>query len=292
MDFDMIEEKKDSVIVRNVENFELKDIFDCGQCFRWHRQENGNYIGIAFEKVVEVQKIGEDVVIYNINEEEFKNVWSEYFDLYRDYGEIKKELSRDPLLKKSVDFGEGIRILRQDPFEILLSFIISANNRIPMIKKCINNISEKAGKKLEYKGKIYYAFPTVDKLHEFTEKDFEECTAGFRAKYLKDTVDRIYNGELNLEYIKSLNDNECHEELKKFMGVGPKVADCIMLFSMQKYSAFPVDTWVKKAMMSLYVAPDVSLKKIRDFGREKFGSLSGFAQQYLFYYARENNIQL
>ncbi|URZ04026.1 DNA-3-methyladenine glycosylase family protein [Clostridium felsineum] len=292
MDFDMIEEIENGIVIKNVKSFELKDIFDCGQCFRWKREDNGNYIGVALEKVIEVEKRQDDVVMYNISEKEFKNVWSDYFDLYRDYSEIKEELSKDPLLKKSVDFGSGIRILKQDSFEMLLSFIISANNRIPMIKKCINNISERAGKKLQYKGETYYAFPTVDELHDFTEKDFEECTAGFRAKYLKDTVDRIYNGEFNLHYIKSLDDDKCHEELKKIMGVGPKVADCIMLFSMQKYSAFPVDTWVKKAMMSLYVAPDVSLKKIRDFGREKFGDLSGFAQQYLFYYARENNLKL
>lgn len=292
MDFDMVKEIEKGVVVKNVHNFELKDIFDCGQCFRWNREENGNYIGVAFGKVIEVERKEKDVVIYNINEEEFRNVWAEYFDLYRDYSEIKEELSKDTLLKKSVDFGSGIRLLKQEPFEILLSFIISANNRIPMIKRCINRISKKAGKKIEYSGREYYAFPTVERLHEFTEENFEECGAGFRAKYLKSTVDKIYSGEFNLNHIKSLNDDECHTELKKFMGVGPKVADCIMLFSMQKYSAFPVDTWVKKAMMKFYVAPDVSLKKIRDFGRDKFGNLSGFAQQYLFFYARENNIQI
>lgn len=292
MDFNTIESFNNGVLVKDVKNFELSHIFDCGQCFRWNRRENGSYIGVALGKVIEVEKKENDVLIYNINEEEFKNTWCEYFDLSRNYTKIKGELSKDILLKKSVDFGYGIRLLKQEKLEMLISFIISANNRIPMIKKAIENISKKWGEKITYNNDIFYSFPTIDKLHTGSEKDFEECSTGFRAKYLKDTIDRIYSGEVNLDFIASLNDDDCHKELQKLMGVGPKVADCIMLFSMNKYSAFPVDVWVKKAMMKFYVAPDVSLKKIRDFGRNKFGNLSGFAQQYLFYYARENKIQV
>lgn len=292
MDFNTIESFNNGVLVKDVKNFELSHIFDCGQCFRWNRRENGSYIGVALGKVIEVEKKGNDVLIYNINEEEFENTWCEYFDLSRNYTKIKGELSKDILLKKSVDFGYGIRLLKQEKLEMLISFIISANNRIPMIKKAIENISKKWGEKITYNNDIFYSFPTIDKLHTGSEKDFEECSTGFRAKYLKDTIDRIYSGEVNLDFIASLNDDDCHKELQKLMGVGPKVADCIMLFSMNKYSAFPVDVWVKKAMMKFYVAPDVSLKKIREFGRNKFGNLSGFAQQYLFYYARENKIQV
>lgn len=292
MDYSTIEEFDNGITIKDVKNFELNHIFDCGQCFRWNRLENGNYIGIAFGKVIEVEKKENNIIIYNINQEEFNSVWKEYFDLDRDYEKIKRVLSEDKLLKKSVDFGYGIRILKQEPFEILLSFIISANNRIPMIKRAIENISKKAGEKLEYKNEIFYAFPSIERLNKFTEQDFEECGVGFRAKYLKDTVGKVYRGEFDLNNISALNDDECHTALQLFMGVGPKVADCIMLFSMGKYTAFPVDVWVKKAMMKFYVAPDVSLKKIRDFGRDKFGELSGFAQQYLFYYARENKIQV
>lgn len=292
MDFSKVYEIEDGIIIKDVKSFELSHVFDCGQCFRWNRTESRSYIGVAFGRVIEVQKKDNDIIIYNTDENEFKDIWCEYFDLHRDYDAIKEELSKDPLLKRSVDFGYGIRLLKQEPFELLLSFIISANNRIPMIKKAIKNISERWGEKITYKNEIYYAFPTVEKLHEATEKDFEECGTGFRAKYLKDTVDRVYNKEFDLNYIASLNDDECHKKLQEFMGVGPKVADCIMLFSMEKYSAFPVDVWVKKAMMKFYVAPDVSLKRIRDFGRDKFGDLSGFAQQYLFFYARENKIQV
>ena len=123
-------------------------------------------------------------------------------------------------------------------------------------------------------------------------EDIQSCGLCFRSKYVKDTVHRIYSGEVNLELIKSKEDDICHEELKKLNGIGPKVSDCIMLFSMQKYSAFPVDVWVKRAMQFFYLAPDVSLPKIREFARDKFENLAGFAQQYLFYYARENNIKI
>lgn len=292
MDFNYVESIGNGIVIKDVKNFELPHIFDCGQCFRWNREENGNYIGIAFDKVIEVEKRENDVIIYNTNEEEFKEIWCEYFDLYRDYSTIKDILKKDPLLKKSVEFGNGIRLLKQDPFELVISFIISANNRIPMIKKAILNISKMWGNKLEYKGKTYYSFPNLQQLKDCTIEQLSECGVGFRAKYIYKTIQDIIEGTIDLAYIKSLNDDECHKELQKISGVGPKVADCIMLFSMDKYTAFPVDVWVKRAMQHFYLAPDVSLKKIRDFAREKFDPFCGFAQQYLFYYARENNIKL
>lgn len=292
MDFKNIESNENYVIVKDIKNFELDNVFECGQCFRWDKTKEGTFIGVAFGKVIEVEKKDDNLLIYNTTEEEFNDIWAEYFDLYRDYDEIKEELSKDALLKKSVDFGSGIRILKQESFELLISFIISANNRIPMIKRAIKSISKKWGKEIKYKNETYYTFPTVEDLQGRTIEDFEACGTGFRAKYIKDTCEKVYINHNVLEDIYSCDDDKCHIELQKFMGVGPKVADCIMLFSMQKYSAFPVDVWVKRAMMHFYVAPDVSLKKIRDFGRNKFGILSGFAQQYLFYYARENNINV
>lgn len=292
MDFNYIEAFENGIVIKDVKNFELSHIFDCGQCFRWKQQENGNYIGVAFEKVIEVEKTNNDVIIYNTNEEEFKNIWCNYFDLYRDYDAIKEILSKDELLRKSVEFGWGIRLLQQQPFEIIISFIISANNRIPMIKRAINNMAEKWGKPITYKDKTYYTFPSIDDLENCTIDELEKCGTGFRAKYIKNTIDAILGGDIDIKYIKDLDDDMCHSELQKISGVGPKVGDCIMLFSMNKYSAFPVDVWVKRAMQHFYLAPDVSLKKIREFGRDKFGQLSGFAQQYLFYYARENKIRI
>ena len=237
---------------------------------------------------------------------DFDEIWKDYFDLNVNYEEVKEELSKDELLKKSVEFGYGIRILNQDPFEMLISFIISARNSIPSIMKTIKKISERWGDKIEYKGNIYYAFPTPEQLKEATLEEIKETGASFRSKYIVDTIGKVNaaieaknNGTLNeelqqfdLEYIKSLPTDECHKALQNFMGVGAKVADCIMLFSMAKKSAFPVDVWIKRAMIHFYLAPDVSLNKIRVFGRDKFGELSGMAQQYLFYYARENNIKV
>lgn len=291
MDYESIEQIENGILLSNVKNFELKHIFECGQCFRWNKTENGSYIGVAFNRVIEVQKQGEDVIIYNTDMKDFNLIWKEYFDLDTDYALIKESLKEDPLLNKAIDFGYGIRILNQECFEMIISFITSANNRIPMIKKCIENMSRMWGKPIEYNGKTYYGFPEVSKIAQASISELESAGTGFRAKYIKDTAEKIYENN-NIDYIRRLNDDECHNELMKFSGIGPKVADCIMLFSMQKHSAFPVDVWVKRAMIHFYLAPDVSLNKIRDFGRKKFNNLSGFAQQYLFYYARENNIKL
>ena len=292
MDYKNIESFNGGIIIKDVENFELDHIFECGQCFRWNKQSDGNFIGVAYGKVIEVEKKNNDVKIYNINEEEFDAIWCNYFDLKRDYTIIKEEFQKDPLLKKSVDFGYGIRLLQQEPFELTMSFIISSNNRIPMIKRAIDNLSKKWGKAIEYKGETYYTFPIASDLEGASIEEIQSCGLGFRSKYIKDTVHRIFTGEVNLEFIKSKQDDICHEELKKLMGIGPKVSDCIMLFSMQKYSAFPVDVWVKRAMQFFYLAPDVSLPKIRVFARDKFENTAGFAQQYLFYYARENKIKI
>jgi len=292
MDYKTVIEENNKIIIKDIKNFELPHIFDCGQCFRWNKQENNNYIGVAFERVIEIEKDGNDVIIYNSNLEDFNNIWCDYFDLKRNYSHIKEELSKDQLLKKAVDFGYGIRLLQQEPFEILLSFIISANNRIPMIMRAIENISKKYGKPVDYKGNRYYTFPSPEVLSEVSLEDIEKLGVGFRGKYIFEAIKDVVEHKYSLIDIKNSNDDICHEGLIQFKGVGPKVADCIMLFSMQKYSAFPVDVWVKRAMQFFYLAPDVSLPKIRAFARNKFNDLSGFAQQYLFYYARENNIKI
>lgn len=288
MDYRSIEEHNDYIKVNDVQNFNLRDIFECGQCFRWNETDDNTYIGIAFGKVIEVKVIEKDLYIYNATKEEVENIWIDYFDLTRDYGIIKEELSKDPLLAEAIEFGEGIRLLKQDPFELIISFIISANNRIPMIKRAIDRISQRWGEKIEYKGNIYYTFPTIDRLRNATEEELKDCGVGFRGKYIKATVETLDDNMID-EMLNS-NDDQCHKLLQKLSGIGPKVADCIMLFSMEKYSAFPVDVWVKRAMQHFYLAPDVSLPKIREFARDKFGKYAGFAQQYLFYYARENKI--
>lgn len=308
MDYKSIRECNEYILIESIKNFKLKQIFECGQCFRFEKISDINYIVVAFERVIELIEDGENILIYNSNESDVRDIWIKYFDLQRDYSDIKDELSKDDLLRKSVEFGTGIRLLNQDPFEILISFIISARNSIPSIMKTINKISTKWGTEILYKGKTYYAFPTIEQIKDATLEEVQETGASFRSKYIIDTIANVYSSKqamnqeslqkreelkkYDLDYIKSLNDDDCHKALQEFKGVGAKVADCIMLFSMEKYSAFPVDVWVKRAMIYFYGAQDASLNKIRIFARNKFGKLSGFAQQYLFYYARENKIKI
>jgi len=309
MDYKTVKYYDDYIIIEEVKNFKLEHIFECGQIFRFWEIEENDFIVIAFGKLIEVKEDGNNVIIYNTTQEDFNNIWLRYFDLSRDYSIIKEELSKDPLLKQSIEFGYGVRVLNQDPFEMLLSFIISARNNIPSIKKTVNKISTKWGKEINYKGKIYYAFPSIDEIKDASLEDIQETGASFRSKYIVDTIKNVYNASINevgnpgineecsydkydLNYIRNLSDDECHNALQEFKGVGSKVADCIMLFSMEKTSAFPVDVWVKRAMIHFYGAEDSSLNKIRIFGRNKFGKLAGFAQQYLFYYARENKISV
>ncbi len=287
MDFKNYSLVNNSVVVKKIKNFIPAHIFENGQCFRWMKTLNNSYIVVAKNRVIEVELRDEDLVIHNSNIDDFENIWIDYFDLERSYENLKRDLMIDEHLINAINFGNGLRMLNQDPFEIILSFIISSNNRIPMIKKAINNISKKFGQCTLYKGDEYYYFPRIDDLVSVTQEEFRDCSVGFRDKYLVGTI-KMINDNNNLDEIKNLLDDDCHKELQKFPGVGSKVSDCIMLFSMKKYSAFPVDVWVKRAMMKFYVAPDTSLKEIRNFGRDLFKNLSGFAQQYLFYYIREN----
>ena len=286
-------EKDNQIILEGIsEDFEPKHVFECGQCFRWLREEDGSYTGVVQGKVINVKKENDLIIFDNTNKEDFENIWFDYFDLGRNYGEIKNQLKiMDEYLEKATEFGQGIRILQQDGWEMLISFIISANNRIPMIQRAINNLSERYGKFIgEYRGKKYYAFPTPEELSKVSVEDIRACQTGFRDKYIKSVVDYVNENNEDVLSYRKLDTSECIKELVKFNGVGPKVADCIALFGMQKYDTFPVDVWVKRVMEEFYVEDNLSLPKIRKFALDKFGDLSGFAQQYLFYYARELGI--
>lgn len=286
-------EKDNQIILEGIsEDFEPKHVFECGQCFRWLREDDGSYTGVVHGKVINVKKENDLIIFDNTNKEDFENIWFDYFDLGRNYGEIKKQLKvMDEYLEKATEFGKGIRILQQDGWEMLISFIISANNRIPMIQRAINNLSERYGKFIgEYRGKKYYAFPTPEELSTVSVEDIRACQTGFRDKYIKSVVDYVNENNEDVLSYRKLDTSECIKELVKFNGVGPKVADCIALFGMQKYDTFPVDVWVKRVMEEFYVEDNLSLPKIRKFALDKFGDLAGFAQQYLFYYARELGI--
>ena len=286
-------EKDNKIILEGIsEDFEPQHVFDCGQCFRWLKEEDNSYTGVVQGRVINVKKENDLIIFDNTNKEDFENIWFDYFDLGRDYTEIKNQLRvMDEHLQKATEFGKGIRILQQDGWEMLISFIISANNRIPMIQRAINNLSERYGKFIgEYRGKKYYAFPTPEELSKVSVEDIRACQTGFRDKYIKSVVDYVSENKEDVLTYRKLSTDECIKELIKFNGVGPKVADCIALFGMQKYDTFPVDVWVKRVMEEFYVEDNLSLPKIRKFALNKFGDLAGFAQQYLFYYAREFGI--
>ena len=287
-----IYEKDNMVILEGVSDFDPKHIFECGQCFRWHKQEDESYTGVAQGRVINVSSQNDIVRIKNTNLEEFNTIWYDYFDFGTNYTEIKNNLkSMDEYLDKATDFGWGIRILQQDGWEMLISFIISSNNRIPMIQRAIENLSRNFGKYIgKYEGKDYYACPTPEELNKATIEEIRACQTGFRDKYIKSTTESVINNNEDVLSYRNLETEECLKELLKFNGVGPKVGDCIALFGMQKYDTFPVDVWVKRVMQEFYVEDDMSLPKIRKFAIDKFGDLSGFAQQYLFYYARELGI--
>lgn len=291
MDYDIVE-KDNKIIIKNMKDFHPKHIFECGQAFRWQVEEDQSYTAVHGGKVLNVKKVGEDVVFSNTNISDFYDIWYDYFDLGRDYGKIKEELSKDPILKEAIEFGEGIRILNQDPFETTISFIISANNQIPRIKRSIELISQNYGKPIgSYNGKKYYTFPSSEVLAKAKEEELEEnCKVGYRAKYIVNTSNIINDKEVELDELFKLPTEEAKEILMKLPGVGPKVSNCILLFSLNKNDAFPVDVWVKRVMEHFYFKEDTSNKKIASYAEEKFGNLGGFAQQYLFYYARELGI--
>ena len=285
-------EKNNVVILEGVADFDPKHIFECGQCFRWMAEEDGSYTGVAKGKVINVSRENDTVYIKNSSLKDFNDIWKDYFYLNTDYTKIKNILKNmDEHLEKATEFGWGIRILRQDPWEMIISFIISSNNRIPMIQRAIGNLSRQYGTYIgQYNGVDYYDFPTPEQLNKASIEDIRACSTGFRDKYIKSTTEAVINNNDDVYKYNSLSTEECRKELMKFNGIGPKVCDCIALFGMQKYDTFPVDVWVKRVMQEFYVDDDMSLPKMRTYAIDKFGDLSGFAQQYLFYYARELGI--
>lgn len=287
-----IYEKDNKVILEGVSDFDPKHIFECGQCFRWKDQGDGSYTGVAKGRVINVSREGDTIYLKNTNLEDFNNIWKDYFDLNTDYSKIKNELrNMDEYLEKATEFGWGIRLLRQDPWEMIISFIISSNNRIPMIQKAIKNLSREYGTYIgSYEGEDYYDFPTPQQLSKASIEEIRACSTGFRDKYIKSTTEEVIKNNDDVYSYRNLSTEDCIKELLKFNGIGPKVGDCIALFGMQKYDTFPVDVWVKRVMQEFYVEDDMSLPKIRKYAIDKFGDLSGFAQQYLFYYARELGI--
>lgn len=276
-------------ILENAKSFEPVHIFECGQCFRWNKEADGSYTGVFGNNVINVKKEKSNIVFFGVCEENIKTICTEYFDLNTDYEKIKDNLSSiDDYLKNSIQYGQGIRILKQDLWETLISFIISANNNIPRIKIIIERISENYGNKIKFGEKTYYTFPRPEMLANTTVQDFRKLGLGFRDVRVYETVQKTLKKEINLSRLEKEDNIELlKEQLLKIPGVGPKVADCIMLFSLKKYNVFPVDVWVKRVIAELYYEnKEQTPKEIQKFAKKQYGDLAGLAQQYLFYWRR------
>lgn len=285
--------KEQAYTIKKGQSFSLKAILECGQCFRWNENDDGSYTGVFGENVVKVKENIDQIVFCGICKGNIKEEIDRYFDLNRNYEKIKEELAqKDENIKESIKYGSGIRILNQDLFETIISFIISANNNIPRIKGIIERISKNYGRRIIFSGEEYYLFPTVEELKNVTVEEYRKLGLGFRDKRIYETVQKILNKEVDLKKIKNLNTLEAREEILKLSGVGPKVCDCILLFStLKRFDVFPIDVWVRRVMNDIYIKEEdetkVSKTKIEKIAIEKFGDLQGIAQQYLFYWRRD-----
>ncbi len=286
--------KEQEVVLKNIDEFNPVHIFECGQCFRWDRNIDGSYTGVFGNCVANVKKEDDNIVIRGIADGSLEEKVNNYFDLDRDYKKIKLELSKiDDHLKESIQYGEGIRLLNQDLWETIISFIISANNNIPRIKGIIKRISEKYGNEIIWNGEKYYTFPTTEELSKASIEDLRKLGLGFRDVRVYETTKIILEKKLDLEELHNEKDSmKVREKLLLLSGVGPKVADCILLFStLKRLEVFPIDVWVRRVMNELYIKNEdenkVSKKLIEKLAKEKYGNLAGLAQQYLFYWKRE-----
>lgn len=271
--------KDNSVFIKGIEHFSLPLTLDCGQAFRWKEDSDGCWQGVAFGKFLKLEKLSDGtVVLYNTTKEEFENIWLDYFDLNRDYNEIINAVGGNEILKNACEYGKGIRVLNQEPWETLCSFIISQNNNIKRIKGIISRLCESFGEDMGG----YYSFPTAEKVASLTLGDLAVLRSGFRAKYILDAATKVANGEINLSTLKNLSVDDARQELMKIKGVGPKVADCALLFSHKHIEAFPKDVWIKRAMEKLF-GGELPQEAVQ---------YAGIIQQYIFFYARETKLEI
>lgn len=289
--------KLSAVVLHGVELFDVSKIFDCGQCFRFdpvtdsvHEKE---FAGCAYGRYISVAQDGDTVYIYNATLEEYEVIWKRFLGLDRDYGEINGNIlsiSENPALTDAVERSSGIRILKQEPWEAICSFIISQNNNIPRIKKLVAALSFACGDEVdvsameghiadthkEQKGH-FYSFPSSESVLSLGISGLAELKTGFRAKYIYDAAEKMTRGEIDLELLGRADTEVCVKHLCTVKGIGPKVASCALLFGFAKLDAFPIDVWIKKVMAKYFDS---------DFDPATLGEYAGIAQQYLFYYER------
>ncbi len=267
----MIKTEGNNLVLADTDNFDISLSLDCGQSFRWEKNDDGCWCGIVKGKYLKLKQNGATITLFDTTEDDFASLWEEYFDLKRDYASLIKSYDDEYLVKACEQFP-GIRILKQDEWEAICSFIISANNNIPRIKGIIKRLCENFGQDTGNG----YSFPSADTLSKLTPEDLAPIRSGFRAKYIIDAAQKIASGEVDIEYVKTLPFDEAKAELLKIKGVGEKVAQCALLYGFGRMEAFPRDVWVKRIVEELY--PDGLPECIK--GSE------GIAQQYLFHWRR------
>lgn len=279
------------IILKGQTSFVPSHIFECGQAFRWKKLDEEAYRFIFRDMVLEARATDDAIEIIGDFRDE-KDILN-YFDLNTDYDTIKNMLSaNDEVIRKAIDFGGGMRILKQDPFEAYISFIISANNQIKNIKNTIKKLSQMYGEKLNnpFDEEEYYAFPSPAALSSAKPEDIKEhARAGFRSERIVIASKMVQEGIIDFEELKERSVDDIRKTLLEVPGIGEKVFQCILLFGLGRTDSFPVDVWVKRVMEELYYGGEERNKKlIQEDGMRRFGDLSGYAQQYLFYYMREN----
>lgn len=264
---------KKTIVFRNVDALNIPLSLDCGQAFRWSEKSDGSWHGVAFGKTVDIFQKEDEIVINGSFCEGDEQIWADYFDLDRDYYAICESLKKDNHLKTAIEAYPGIRILRQDSWEALCSFIISQNNNIPRIKGIVERLCTHFGEDL---GNGDFSFPSAEKLSVLTADDLAPLRSGFRAKYIIDAAQKVANGEVNLQKLSCCDIDEAREELIRIKGVGAKVAECTLLYGCGRVDAFPVDVWVRRIMSELY--PDGLPECTK--------GVEGIAQQFLFHWRR------
>ncbi len=272
----IIEESRNGIILKGVECLSLPLTLDCGEAFRWAEQEDGSWSGVAYGKYLNIKEENGNFILKDTSLEDFENVWRNYFDLDRDYAAICAKLKEDELVRETIDEYYGIRILNQEPWEALVSFVISQQNNIKRIKGIIKRLCDTYGEKI---CDGWHAFPTSKTLSKLSVEDFEAIGLGYRAKYVKKLADDVESGVIDLAAIKAMDLDDAKKTLLSIYGVGEKVANCALLFGFQFIRCFPVDVWMKRV-----------LQYYPDGLPECFSGYEGIAQQYLFHWAR-NNLQ-
>lgn len=294
-------------IIEDVKDFDIGQTLECGQCFHFNKIDDNEYAFVSFNNLFAVKQKNEEIMINTTDDKKIK-VLMDYLDLNTNYGHIKKELiKRDDLLREAIEANWGIHILNQEFSETLMSFIISQNKQIPHIRKIVKGLSERFGEFLgSINGVDYYSFPDIDQISNISVDDYKELKTGFRAPYLKDASDKLvyYKASANAlsddrylvdkkikeNVFAGMNEELAREELKKIKGVGDKVANCVNLFSLSYRGAFPVDVWIKRIMESMYFKREAAKDEIEKLALDLYGEYGGYAQQYLFFFGRENNL--